>query len=282
MAEDTATPLKPMDSRLLKQALHAGRRVYGTLIVSPSPHWPAAVKATGADFVFLDTEHIALDRAQLAWMCVAYRALSLNPIVRIPSPDPYLATMALDGGACGILAPYIESAAQVRNLVGAVKLRPVKGELLRNRLEQQESFPGCTEDYVRKTNAENLLLINIESVPAIEALDEILAIPGIDAVQVGPHDLSCSLGVPEDYDHPRFLAAICEIIRKCRAAKVGVGIHFWQSLEREVEWAKLGANLIVHSGDITLFAKKLGDDLVQMRSALGDEGSPVSEEQIVV
>lgn len=205
-----------MNSRDLKRALHDGRIVYGTLVVSPSPHWPQAVAGTGVDFVFLDTEHIALDRTQLAWMCQTYRAWQLSPVVRIQSPEPYTASMVLDGGACGVLAPYVESAEQVRQLVGATKLRPLKGEYLRERLATGKSFPGETEAYVTRTNEETLLFINIESVPAIAALDSILSVPGIDAVQVGPHDLSCSLGVPEDYRHPLFQAGIADIISKSR------------------------------------------------------------------
>ncbi|MBO0799089.1 MAG: aldolase, partial [Blastocatellia bacterium] len=93
-----------MNGRELIKALHDGRRVYGTMIVSTSPHWPAAVKSAGADFVFIDTEHIAIDRTTLAWMCQTYRAIGLAPIVRIPAPDPFQATVALDNGANGVLA----------------------------------------------------------------------------------------------------------------------------------------------------------------------------------
>ncbi len=94
----------------LRKRLHSGETSFGTLIVSPSPRWPEAVKTCGLDFVFIDTEHIALDRAQLSWMCQTYAALGLPPLVRIPSPDPFAATMVLDGGAAGVIAPYVESA----------------------------------------------------------------------------------------------------------------------------------------------------------------------------
>ena len=67
----------------LRQRLRTGEKVFGVLIVSPSPRWPDAVRACGLDFVFIDTEHVALDRAQLAWMCQTYAALGLPPLVRI-------------------------------------------------------------------------------------------------------------------------------------------------------------------------------------------------------
>ena len=130
-----------MNGRQLSEALRSGRRVYATHIVSTSPHWPSAVKTTGVDFVFIDIEHIAIDRNTLAWMCQTYRALDLAPLVRIPSPDPYQACMALDAGASAILAPYVESAAEVRQLSGAVKFRPLKGRLLQEILAGKPMEP---------------------------------------------------------------------------------------------------------------------------------------------
>ena len=127
-----ASPL--MNGKQLVNALHEGTRVYGTAILSTSPHWPEAVRTSGVDFVFIDTEHIPIERNTLSWMCRTYRALNLAPVVRIPAPDPYQAAMVLDGGASGVLAPYIETPEQVRALRGAVKFRPLKGRVLEQAL----------------------------------------------------------------------------------------------------------------------------------------------------
>lgn len=265
-----------MTGQQLMIALRTGQRVYGTLIVSTSPHWPAAVKGTGLDFVFIDTEHIAIDRTTLAWMCQTYRALELAPVVRIPSPNPYEACVALDNGAAGVLAPYIENAEQVRALVGAVKYRPLKGEYL-SRVLNGEAMPPALSEYVAQRNAGNVLLINVESRPALDALDSLLAVPGLDGVQLGPHDLTCSLGVPEQYGHPLFLDAVRSIIQKTRAQGLGVGVHYWASFEQEVAWAREGANLIVHSGDITMFTRTMTADLTRFRETLGDDLAEINE-----
>ncbi len=260
-----------MDGKRLGEALRAGRRVYGTCVVSTSPHWPETVRACGLDFVFLDTEHIALSRADLAWMCRAYKALDLAPVVRIPAPDPYQATMVLDGGAAGVLAPYIESPDQVRRLKGAARFRPLKGERLEAALAGQAGLEAELEAYLAERNASTVLMINIESVPAIERLEEILAVGGVDAVVVGPHDLTCSLGIPEQYHHPRFEEAIRTIIETSRGHGVGVGVHaFWDSIEQQIAWARLGANLVLHSADLHLFRKTLLAELREIREALGD------------
>lgn len=253
-----------MNSTDLIQALHEGRQVFGTLIVSPSPRWPGVVRGCGLDFVFIDTEHIALDREQVSWMCQTYSAMNLAPLVRIPSPDPFEATKVLDGGAAGIIAPYVESVEQVKALRGAVKLRPIKGAKLQSMLDGKPCEPELAA-YMERHCAGNALIVNIESVPAIEALDEILQVPGLDAVLIGPHDLSCSLGVPEQYDHPRFLEAARTIFRKARAAGVGAGIHFWGDMELEAGFMHDGANLIIHSADIQLFAKHLTAELALLK-----------------
>lgn len=110
--------------------LRSAERLYGTLLVSASPHSVPVIAGLGLDFVLINTEHIPLDREKLAWMCQAYRAVGLPPIARIPLPNACYACMALNGGAAVIVAPYVETAAQDRDLVGAVKKRPFKGQTL--------------------------------------------------------------------------------------------------------------------------------------------------------
>lgn len=260
-----------MKPKQLCQRLHAGDMVFGTLIVSPSPRWPGALRDCGLDFVFIDTEHIAIDRAELSWMCQTYAALGLPPLVRIPSPDPYAATMVLDGGAAGVVVPYVETVTQVQALRGAVKLQPIKGQRLEQMLDGAAVEPEL-KSYMEDGAQNRLLIVNIESIPAIEALDEILAVPNLDAVLIGPHDLTCSLGVPEQYRHPVFLKACETILRKARDAGIGAGIHFWGDTVQQVNFLRLGANLLVHSADITLFKNNLRAELEQIRQAAGLEG----------
>ncbi len=261
-----------MNGKELAYALKTGKHVYGTLIVSPSPFWPPVVASLGLDFVFIDTEHIPLDREKVSWMCQVYGSLNLAPIVRIPSPDPYQATMVLDGGAAGIIAPYIETAAQVQALVGAVKHKPVKGKRLQDLLDKTASFESDLSDYVSLQNAHRVLIVNIESVPALEALDDIAAVEGLDAVLIGPHDLSCSLGIPERYDHPVFLEAVDTIIQKARQHRVGAGIHmiYPAGFQQEIRWAQQGANLVVHSADLIAFKEAIFREIAAIKKALGE------------
>jgi 2-keto-3-deoxy-L-rhamnonate aldolase RhmA len=256
------TPVK------LKKALHDSGPVFGTLIVSPSPFWPKVLGNCGLDFVFIDTEHIALDRSQISWMCRTYTAMGLPPLVRTLSPSPYEATMVLDDGAAGVIAPYIEQVEQVEQLRGASKLRPLKGKRLDDTLAGQP-LPGQLTDYVPDFNQDNLLIINIESMPAVENLDRILDVPGIDSVLIGPHDLSSNLGVPEEYDNPTFLKTAETIFTKARQKRVGAGIHAWGDVASQARFVNMGANLIIHKADIIFFKNGIRSELAEIRESLG-------------
>lgn len=246
--------------------------MFGTLVVSPSPHWPPVLHQLGHDYVFIDTEHIALNREQVSWMCRTCAAMDIAPIVRITSPNCFEASCALDGGAAGIVAPYVEHPDQVRELVGAVKLKPLNGERLRAALSEKSGLEFPLQEYVEKQNANQVVIVNIESVPAMDSLDAILDVPGLDAVLVGPHDLTCSLGIPEQYNHPRYIEAVDTIISKARAKRVGAGIHMiYQDsrLDQEVRWMKKGANLILHSADIVAFKETLAREIRVLKENSG-------------
>ena len=264
-----------MNTRQIRQAIQAGQRVLGTMIVSPSPHWPPHIAKTGCDCVFLDTEHIALDRVTLSWMCRTYGALNLAPIVRIPHPDPHAARQAIDGGAVGIVAPYLEEVEEVQALRGAVKYRPLKGRKLARVLSGEENLPAGLARYVREYNRDNLLLINIESVPAMENLDRLLAVPDLDGILIGPHDLSCNLDIPEQYTHARFRKAMETIVGKTRKKGLIAGIHFMGCgpVSLALDWMRMGINLHIQHADVYYVARGVGEDIRAIRKGLGQAGS---------
>lgn len=267
-----------MNGKELANALRTGQYVYGTAIVSQSPLWPGIMAALGMDLAFIDTEHTPLDRETVSTSCHLYRGVDIAPLVRIPAPDPYQATMVLDGGAAGVIAPYVESAEQIRQLVGAVKYKPLKGGKLQDYLNKKSSLEPGLADYLQQQNQENVLIVNIESIPALDALDEILSVEGLDAILVGPHDLTCSLGIPEQYSHPLFIESVETIITKARKHEVGVGVHIWDAVgfDQEILWAEKGANLIMHSNDLSMFATNMQADLDRLKKALD---RPVSQSE---
>ncbi|HRQ51896.1 MAG TPA: aldolase/citrate lyase family protein, partial [Agriterribacter sp.] len=229
-----------------------------------------ALKSAGLDFAFIDTEHTALDRSDMSKMCQAVSAYGITPVVRIPSPDPYLACQCIDGGAKGVIAPYLESVEQIRDLAGATRLRPLKGEILQKVLKGEQALSAEMKTYLDRYNEGNLCIANIESVPAMDKLDALLSVPGLDGVFIGPHDLSISLGIPEQYDHPAFERAVKQIIHTTRNKGLFVAIHFSLEPERQAKWVKEGVNMVVHSTDRTLFSQKLNADMNAIKKAVGD------------
>ena len=258
-----------MAENLLKK-LKSGKNIYGTCIVSTSPIWSKSLKNSGLDFVFLDTEHIPMDRTELTYLCQVYTAMGISPIVRIPTPDPYTACMAKDAGAVGVIAPYIESAEQIRQLVGATKYRPLKGERLQRILNKEEAIEPELKTYLEKYNEGSLTIVNIESTIAVENLEVLLNVDGLDAIIIGPHDLSINMGIPELYEHPEFEKTVEEIIQKSRSKGIAAGIHFPDNPDRQIKWMKKGVNIIMHSSDMLLFHQKLREDINKIKNASGD------------
>jgi 2-keto-3-deoxy-L-rhamnonate aldolase RhmA len=254
----------------LKQKLIKSKKVFGTCITTDAPRWPNLVAAANLDFVFIDTEHIAIDRAQLSKMCHSYQSLGLTPIVRIPKPDPYRASQVIDDGAIGVIAPYLEKVEEIKDLIGATKLRPLKGKKLRDILSEKSTTTPKMQSYLDKYNLGIMCIANIESVPAVEKLDELLSIDGLDGVFIGPHDLSINMGIPEQYDHPEFIETVKYIIERSREHTLGVGIHFSLEPERQLYWINEGVNIVIHSSDMALFSQKLRADMSILQSKTGN------------
>ena len=215
-----------MNGQQLKAKVHAGGIVYGTMLSnSRNPRWAAAIDGFGLDYVIIDTEHSPRDRGDLADFLAAFSFGGVVPLVRVPIPDSHYVTMALDAGAQGVLAPYCETVDEVKEVVGAAKWRPLKGALVRKVMDTGELPSADTEAYLEERNKNTVCLIGIESVPAVENLENILQVDGIDGIFVGPNDLSVSLGIPDQIDHPTYEAALREIIGLCREHDTPVLIH---------------------------------------------------------
>ena len=262
----------------LKQKLIRGKAVYGTCITVNAPRWPNLVATANPDFVFLDTEHIALSRPELSKMCHTFRALGIAPIVRIPQPDACRASQAIDDGAVGVIAPYLEKVNDIKELVGATKYRPLKGEKLNDILKGKTKPSTELQSYLDKYNHGNLCIANIESMPAVEQLDDLLSIDGLDGVFIGPHDLSVNMGIPEQYDHPDFTGTVKTIIQKARKHTLGVGIHFSLDPGRQLSWIKEGINIVVHSSDMALFSQRLKSDMAILKSIDKDQKTDEGED----
>ncbi|MCB9450670.1 MAG: aldolase [Anaerolineaceae bacterium] len=271
-----------MRGRDLKQALLAGKRVYGIAVEGyGQPRWPRFFAGLGViDFVFMDSEHSPNNRETIAWAAQCYAAYGIAPLLRIPEISPSQAAMGLDAGAHGIIVPYVETREQVKAMVGAVKYRPLKGKALETALDTGVFPSDATRDYLPGYNPDAFLVIMIESPAGIANLADMLAFGGVDAVLVGPHDLSISLGIPEQYDHPQFIAALDGIIRTCQAHQTAVGMHLiFGTLEDRLAWVQRGFNFVSVRGDTLFIAQGAQHELTTIRSAVeGGEPSGITSD----
>jgi|TARA_B100001971_G_C18261150_1_gene586978 4-hydroxy-2-oxoheptanedioate aldolase len=267
-----------LNGEQLKQKVGGGGIVYGTMIsMGRNPGWGRTVGAFGLDYVIIDTEHAARSRSEVADYMAAFNYTGVVPIVRVPIPASHYVTMFLDAGAQGVLAPYCETVDEVKEVVGATKWKPLKGALARKAVDLGEFPSEETKEYLENRNRNNVCIIGIESVPAIENLESILEVDGIDAIFVGPNDLSITLGVPDQYDHPDYEAALREIIEKCRAADTPVLIHH-QTVELTQKWLREGARFVLYSSDARTMHNGYRDEFGRIKEVGSELGGGTTDD----
>lgn len=248
-----------------KQALRSGRRVYGTMFVTArTGRWDKTIRAVELDFVIVDNEHAPYSRSETADWVHKLDEMDIVPFVRVPTARSEYVTMAVDAGAQGVLVPYVETVEQVREVVGAAKYRPLKGEAVRRAVETGVFPSKDTKRHLDDLNRNNVLVIGIESIPAVEGIERLIAVPGVDAAFVGPNDLSIQLGVPNKYDHPKFVEALTHVHDTCRKHGVPLVIHLF-SHDMAAYWIRRGVNFVLFGTDRRALSEGFHADFEHLR-----------------
>ena len=258
-----------MNGAELKATLQEGGRVYGTMIThGRNPRWVEALGGIGLDYVVIDTEHGPRSRAEMADYLAAFSNSPVVPIVRIPIPTSHYVTMALDAGAQGILAPYCESVEEVKEVIGAAKWRPLKGEAVQRLMDTGEHISDASRTYLENRNRNNVAIIGIESVQAVNNLEEILKVPGIDGIFVGPNDMSISIGFPDQYDRPEYQEIVKKVIDTSEAHGIPTLVHH-QTSDLSAHWVQQGARFVLHTTDRRTLAEAYRRDFAALRDVAG-------------
>ena len=255
-----------MNGADLRQALHDGRQVVGTMtFLCRNPRWAQVYADLDLDYVIIDTEQSPSNRSEVADFAAALAGVGIAPIVRVPEPDPHLTIMALDGGAHGVLVPYCETPEEVKRVVAAARLRPLKGAL-HERARDKGEFPSeATRLHLEERNRGVVVMIGIESPPAVENLEAILDIPGIDVIFIGPNDLSVSMGLPDEPTHPEFERTVRYVIETAEARGIAAGGH-WFSAEQVQQWQAIGSRFLLFNNDIRALTAGYQQALASFRS----------------
>lgn len=247
----------PTPARVLKDKLLAGDTVYGTLIQHTVN--PAIVDVIGdglLDFVIVTAEHNALDLADFLPLRYALAAKGIACLARTHSREPDDVSKVCDSFD-GVVVPYVEDVAQAQRLAAAAVYRPLKGAALERALTEgvwpsERTRQYCFEDKCRDT----LFIPMIESVLGVENVDAICSIPGVNALFMGPNDLTTNMGIPNDYDSPELISLIQKVIDAANRRHVAAGCWFGKP-EQALRTKQQGARLIVYSNDGNLLRDAL-------------------------
>ena len=219
-----------------------------------------ALANTGFDWAIIDNEHGVFTNETIAELSRAGRWVGVTPIVRVPVLSYEQIAQALDGGAQGVMLPRVTSAAQVREAISVVKYPPAgrRGSALGR--GHTEFRSGDVGQMMADANQESFVVVQIETQEAVDRLDEILAVPGVDAALIGPNDLAIALGVTGKMRDPVLVSAIDKTIAACTKHRVYPAIHT-NDVALTGEWAKKGMRLVSISSEMG-FLQKAGKEAV--------------------
>ena len=235
----------------LKTQLQADSKetAFSVFIGFPSTQMVEMVAYNGFDVVVIDNEHGMLSEENVEHMVIAAENAGITPLVRVVSSDPAHILKAMDRGAHGVHVPQVEEKEQAIRVVEAVKYPPFgkRGAAFSMRAAKYGTVP--IHEYLEHANNQSLVCIHIESGKAMENLEEILSVEGIDMVFIGPTDLSVSLGFGGSIDHPEVLKSIDKIFQVAREHGVKVGIHTksQEGARQREEWGADYVSLTVTS-----------------------------------
>ncbi|MDQ3044393.1 MAG: aldolase/citrate lyase family protein [Chloroflexota bacterium] len=258
-----------MRTNVVKQRLNNGDLVLGTMIFEFSTSGIGRiVAAAGAEFVIFDMEHTGWSMETIRGLLAVSRAAETVPMVRVPATEYHFIAQALDLGAMGVMAPMVESGEQAARIVAASKYPPdgVRGAAFG--ISHDDYVLGDISTTMRRANDEGLIIAQIETLAGLEHAAEIAGTAGIDVIWIGQFDLTTSLGVPGQMDHPKYVAAEATILEACvRAGKsVAVMTSDLSSAHAAIE---RGFRMIAYGGDLWLFGAALKDGLDELRESRG-------------
>jgi 2-dehydro-3-deoxyglucarate aldolase len=206
------------------RALVRSRRpLVGTWVTYADPGVAETLAGSGVDFLAVDGEHGVIDVGSIGPVLAATRAERIPVLFRVAENEQARIQHALDNGASGVIVPRIRSAADAARAAGATRYPPSGTRGIAPRRVSDYGRNAAT--YLARANDVVTCCVQIETREALVDLDAILATPGVDAVLVGPYDLSGALGHPGELDHPEDVAAIARVLERARAAGVAAGIH---------------------------------------------------------
>jgi 4-hydroxy-2-oxoheptanedioate aldolase len=208
-----------------KAKLQAGQPVYGVIATSDDPQFAELCGIAGFDYYMLDAEHGLVDPAQAVNVIRACERVNITPLVRIGSKDPKLVLQYMDAGVLGVMMPGLENPDEVKMLVDAVKYPPLgRRGVGMSRASGYMAYGTSAPEYLEFSNAQSMVIPQFEDPGLADRFEAMLAVPGVDAVIIGPRDLSLAMGFPDGPHHPEVQSVIDAVIATCNRSGIPAGI----------------------------------------------------------
>lgn len=247
-----------------KAKLKAGEPVFGCFVRYPDASLVEVVAYQGWDFVVFDGEHGPIDPGACEDMVRAAELRGVTPIVRVTTNQPPIILRYMDTGAQGLHVPWVNSASEAEAAVRSVKYSPRGMRGLAGVRAAGFGQVISLAEYTQQANTETLVVIHIETIDAVDELAAIAAVDGVDVIFLGPTDLSHSLGLPGQFDHPDVQAAMDRIVETVAESDAALGTFVGNPTAARA-WVDRGARYVV-TGLEALLAPAMRDYLRTVRS----------------
>ncbi len=240
--------MKSIKNKTLKKALVNKQLTIGSWLSLPTPMVAEIMSQAGFPWLVIDLEHSVIDLETMQSMFLAIENHRSIPLVRLSGHDPAQAKRALDAGAYGVIVPMVNTSEEAEYMVRSVKYPPFGTRGVG--LARAQGYGMEFDDYISAYNENGVVICQIEHKEAVDNIDRILSVEGVDGIIVGPYDLSGSMGVPGELSHPLVLEAEAKILESASRHNISAGIHVVQPEPKQLqEKIDNGFSLIVYGVD---------------------------------
>lgn len=257
-----------MRTNQVKQKIEAGQVSLGTFIFEFNTTGIGRIAAeAGAEFLLFDMEHTGWSVETIRTLIASSRSVDAVPIVRVPATQYHFMARVLDMGAMGIMLPMVESVEQAQLIVDSCKYPPLGKRGAAFTISHDDYTGGDVPTKIREANDNTLLIAQIETVAGLNCVDKIAEVDGIDVLWIGQYDLSSSLGIPGQFDHPDFLSAIKQVTAAANANNKVAGFMPLSVEETQLRISQ-GFRCLAYGGDLWIYQKALADGLREIRASI--------------